>query len=295
MDINTWDRAANCMEIKANEVHLWFADDEDIRDNDLLARYLALLNDEERAQQQRFHFERHRHQYLITRALVRSVLSLYTDAVPPEAWKFNKNTYNKPYIAHPQPPAALSFNLSHTEKMVALAVTQNGDIGVDVEYLPRENVGLDIAKRYFSETEFQELCALPADLQKRRFLDLWTLKEAYIKARGMGLAIPLDQFSYSFPRPGEIQISFSQNLHDNAGSWRLWQFKPGDTHIAALALHASDTVTPHVITTWKTVPLEHIEQCNLPAISRSRIANQRTTAFKEAHEIISGADFREPI
>lgn len=258
------------MEINENEIHLWYVHDEDIRDNDLLTEYLALLNHEEHIQQQRFHFEKHRHQYLITRALVRSVLSLYIDTIPPKAWKFEKNRYNKPYIANPQLPMALNFNLSHTEKMVVLAVTRDRDIGVDIEYLPRENVGLDIAMRYFSETEFQELSALPVESQKRRFLDLWTLKEAYIKARGMGLAIPMDQLSYSFPQPDEIQISFSQSLHDSPRNWRLWQFIPDETHIVGLALRTADMVSQYIITTWKTVPLKDIEQVSLPAINRSR-------------------------
>lgn len=264
----------NSIEIKENEIHLWYAHDEDIRDSNLLAEYLTLLSHEEHIQQQRFHFEKHRHQYLITRALLRSVLSLYINAIPPKAWKFKKNQYNKPYIANPQLPMALNFNLSHTEKMVVLAVTRDRDIGVDIEYLPRANVGLDIAMRYFSETEFQELCALPPESQKRRFFDLWTLKEAYIKARGMGLAIPLDQFSYSFPQPGEIQISFSQSLQDNSGSWRLWQFIPDETHIMGLALHTADTALQYIITTWKTVPLKDFEQISLPAINESRAAHK---------------------
>jgi 4'-phosphopantetheinyl transferase len=259
----------NDMKIAANEVHLWYARDEEISDGMLLAKYHDLLNEEERIQHKRFYFEKHRHQYLVTRALLRSVLSLYVDAIPPEAWCFEKNRYNKPYIKNFPLPLALNFNLSHTEKMSVLGVALYRELGVDVEFLPRRNAGLDLAKRYFSAAEFQDLCSMPAAQQTRRFFDLWTLKEAYIKACGMGLAIPLDHFSYSFPRPGEIQIAFGADRNDHPNNWSLWQIKPDESHIVGLAVHDSGTGGPYDVTMREIVPLQSIKDVRYPIITRS--------------------------
>lgn len=257
------------MKIKENEVHLWYVRDDKINDNDLLVKYHGFLSEEERVQQKRFHFEKHRHQYLVTRALVRSVLSLYVDAIPPEAWQFEKNNYNKPYIKNFPLPFTLNFNLSHTEKMVVLAVALNRDIGVDVEFLERQNTGLDIAKRYFSKTEFQDLCAAPIEQQKSRFFDLWTLKEAYIKACGMGLAIPLDHFSYSFPRRGKVQISFDPRRGDYPQHWRLWQIKPNETHIVGLAIHAPGIEEQYRLSMREIVPLQSMQEVDYSITARS--------------------------
>jgi 4'-phosphopantetheinyl transferase len=258
------------MKIAPNEVHLWYARDEEIVDHDLLVKYHDILSDEERAQQKRFYFEKHRHQYLITRALVRSVLSLYVETISPEAWQFKKNNHNKPYIKNSPLPFALNFNLSHTEKMVVLAVTLDRNIGVDVEFLLRRDTGLEIAKRHFSETEFQDLCAIPAERQKRRFFELWTLKEAYIKACGMGLAIPLHHFSYSFPGPAEVQISFDLNRDDHPRYWNLWQIQPDETHIAGLAIHSTGTGERYHLSMREIVPLKSIQEVDYPILARSQ-------------------------
>ena len=97
----------------AQDIHLYFACDGEITDQDLLARYGSLLNADEQQQQQRFHFAKHRHQYLVTRALVRTILSRYVNAIAPPQWVFSRNQYGKPAIANSlaQP---LYFNISHT-------------------------------------------------------------------------------------------------------------------------------------------------------------------------------------
>ncbi len=125
------------MIISPHEIHLWYAYDEQIHDSQLLSRYFCLLNDEERAQQKRFYFEKHRHQYLIVRALVRTVLSLYVNEIAPENWQFKKNKYGKPTISNSELTIPLHFNISHSDKLVVLAVTVEQELGVDVEYLLR--------------------------------------------------------------------------------------------------------------------------------------------------------------
>lgn len=257
------------MIIPENEIHLWFSYDEEINNTILLEKYQDILSAEEIATQKRFHFKKHRHQYLITRAMVRSVLSLYIESVPPEGWKFGRNNYGKPYVSNSPLPVDLKFNLSHTEKMVALAVTAGNNVGIDAEHLLRRRDDLGIAKNYFSEIEFQNLFSLPAQHQNQRFFDLWTLKEAYIKACGMGLSTPLNRFTFSFSKPGEVQIHFSPEQNDNPQHWRLWQVKPGETHMVGLAIHNASNIDSYHLSMRAIIPLENIEEVNYPIMTQS--------------------------
>lgn len=252
-----------------NQIHLWFARDEEITDDRLLSEYHALLSDEESQQWQRFYFEKHRHQYLITRALVRAVFSLYVNEIPPDAWRFGRTEYNKPYIQNRPLPFNLQFNLSHTKRMIVLAVTADDDIGVDVECCTRRNAGLELAQKYFSQVELRDLHALRPARQKARFFDLWTLKEAYIKARGMGLTIPLNHFNYRFPEPGTVQMSFESPLNDQPQRWSLWQIKPSETHIVGLAVRRCHSAVPCRISMREIVPLQSIKEVNHPVVARS--------------------------
>ncbi|MCW8876727.1 MAG: 4'-phosphopantetheinyl transferase superfamily protein [Kangiellaceae bacterium] len=249
--------------INPNEIHLWYSYDETIQDHHLLDTYLSLLDDKEREQRSRFHFKKHRHQYLITRAMVRTILSLYADNISPEQWAFAKNDYGKPCIANPLMETRLNFNLSHTENLILMGVTLDNEIGVDVEYLPRIGNMLDIANRFFSPLEIKQLHELPIEEQKERFFDLWTLKEAYIKACGMGLSIPLDEFNYSF-RKGKINISFDPVRKDQPELWQFWQVTPSNDYKASVAIKASDADTNYSINMRKIVPLSKIMPSNLP-------------------------------
>ncbi|MGE7955629.1 4'-phosphopantetheinyl transferase family protein [Pseudomonas sp. NPDC089530] len=206
------------------EIHVWSARDPQIDDAALLALYRSWLSAEETERMQRFMFERDRHQYLVTRALLRSTLSLYAPWVAPQQWVFASNAWGKPAIAAPAVPMA--FNLSHTEGLVALALTLESSVGIDVE--PRQRLAdLDLAERFFSASEVRYLSSLPAADQGALFMTLWTLKEAYIKARGQGLSIPLDSFSFELATPGQIGFSCRTLAPSEAQRWRFWQWEHG--------------------------------------------------------------------
>ncbi len=259
------------MIISSHEIHLWYAYDEQIRDSQLLSRYLCLLNEEELAQQKRFYFEKHRHQYLIVRALVRTVLSLYVNEIAPENWQFTKNKYGKPSIGNSELSIPLHFNISHSDKLVVLAVTVGQELGVDVEYLLRPGKAVEIAGRFFSPIEVQQLLALPAEKQSDRFFDLWTLKEAYIKACGMGLSIPLEQFTYSFPRKGEITISFAPERNDQPEYWQFWQIRPNDIHKVSMAIKSDKINDSYSIVMREIVPLMDTVEVGYPIVMRSSL------------------------
>jgi 4'-phosphopantetheinyl transferase len=188
----------------------------------LVDRYIALLSPAERAQQLRFHFERDRHRYLGTRALVRTMLSQYV-GIPPKDLAFKNNAYGRPMLADlAQAAQEITFNIAHSSDLVVCAVRRRQALGVDTENL-RRNVSLGSANRYFAEIEVNELRSLPECEQPARFLELWTLKESYIKARSMGLSIPLNDFGFSYPAGRFLRPFFHNN--DTPQNWKFWQLR----------------------------------------------------------------------
>jgi 4'-phosphopantetheinyl transferase len=229
--------------LPADEVHLWYLLPDAVVDPALLAAYEALLAPHERARRDRYRFPHSRREYLLTRALVRATLSRYAP-VAPAAWTFRENEYGRPEIdaeAH----RSLRFNLSNTRGLIACLVAQDREIGVDVEDTERPGETVGIADSFFSPVEVAALRALPEAERRARFFDYWTLKEAYIKARGMGLALPLDQFSFLLePRPPRtppeapaIRIAFDPRLGDDAASWQFAQFPLSPGHRVSAAVH----------------------------------------------------------
>jgi 4'-phosphopantetheinyl transferase len=221
--------------IERHEAHLWYVFHDRIDDADLLARYRDLLNVEERERHQRFAFEHLRHEYLVTRALCRTTLSRYTD-VDPHQWRFARNRHGRPEIAVPGGVPPLRFNLSHSSGLIACLVTLEVDAGVDVEDMHRRGETVRIADRFFSPYEVASLRALPPSRQRQRFFEYWTLKESYIKARGMGLALALDQFSFHLHHDQPITISFAPQLEDDPHAWQFDCYRPSERHMMASAI-----------------------------------------------------------
>ncbi len=249
-----------------SEIHLWICRSEAIRNPSLLARYSTLMTPEESAKQSRYHFEKDRHQALVTRALVRTVLSKYAP-ISPEDWRFDKGERDKPEI---QPPKhieipRLRFNLSHAKNFIVCGVTLEKDLGVDVEYCQRDNDVLGIADRFFSPTEVKELFSLPENKQRSRFFDYWTLKESYIKACGMGLAIPLDDFSFSIidSSPPQVSISFAPQRRDIPEHWQFWLMYPNASHRLSVGIRSIDK-KDYQLKLFETVPLESANPVALP-------------------------------
>jgi 4'-phosphopantetheinyl transferase len=250
-----------------DEIHLWITFPEAIREPQLLARYAQLMSAEERDRQQRYMFERDRHDALVTRALVRTVLSHYV-AVAPEHWRFAQGDKGKPEIL--DAPWPLRFNVSHTQGMIICGVARQHDLGVDVEYINRNTEVTDIADRFFSATEVSEMFSLPVAEQRSRFFDYWTLKESYIKAWGQGLAIPLDHFSFHIRDAGrtgavnrDISLSFVPQRDDDPANWQSWLFYPNATHRMAISLRGAGS-SGHKVRLRQCVPLLQQWDVELP-------------------------------
>lgn len=192
-----------------------------------------LMSPEERARHERFRGDRLRHDFLMARALVRRTLSRYAD-VAPEDWTFEMGSHGKPSIAR-RHGSRLRFNLSHTRGMIACAVRLNDEVGLDVETSARRNDITRIADRFFSAEEVRALRSLPAAEHPARFFTYWALKEAYIKARGLGLAIPLGAFTFRVEGEGPIGIDLDERITEDPGGWRFDHRWATEVHSLAVA------------------------------------------------------------
>ncbi len=236
-------------------VDVWVAFEEEAGQDALLSEYRALLTDEEQRTEQRFHFPEDRRRYVITRALVRTVLSRYTAAMPPQDWRFVKDDYGRPHVVPAQrSPDLPNFNLSHSHGLVVCAVTHAERIGIDVERLGRARASMDIADHYFAPAEANALRALPAAQQSERFIHYWTLKESYIKAHGKGLAMPLRQFAFDLRGARDLGLAFEPPLEDEPANWKFWLWQASATHVAAVAVARAENATPRLLMR-RVVPL----------------------------------------
>lgn len=223
------------LKLTPNDLHIWLAHTDIEIPTELATAYREMLNEEEKARQDRFIFEKHRHSFLIAHAFLRAVLSRYHDAAPKE-WSFVKNQFGRPDLVIPEGCPPLVFNLSHTNGLAVCAVTLNRDLGVDVEDMERDGATVSLAHRYFSKAELTALKALPSELQRHRFFELWTLKESYMKARGIGLSLGLGNFSFCLKDPKRISISFSDAIDDRPDAWQFDIFDPFPRYRVAYAI-----------------------------------------------------------
>lgn len=249
-------------------IDVWLAYYQDISDPRLHGEYRALLTEEERGKEFRFYFPDDQRRYLVTRAMVRTVLSKYL-AVDPVAWRFSNNPYGRPEVANiSREDCGLCFNISHTRGLIALGVTHRRELGVDVENVRTRDVSIDIADRFFARAEVAELATVPRERQQDRFFEYWTFKESYIKARGMGLSIPLGQFSFHYPHERAVHISIDPQLGDEASRWSFWQFRPTAEYLLAVCAERRDGEAPR-LTFRRTIPLVMDEVLAPPVLKSS--------------------------
>lgn len=158
----------------------------------MLPRWGKLLSPEESERADRYRFRRDRHRYIARHGILRWLLARYLGDKP-EALRFTVNAYGKPAIAE----RAIDFNLSHSHGMALFAFSRDIAVGCDIEFHDLRFLAENIPERFFSQAEMNVLRACTASEKIRAFFDCWTRKEAYIKARGVGLSLPLDSFDVS--------------------------------------------------------------------------------------------------
>ena len=239
--------SARSLELKLRDVHLWFAVPQTIVERNLADTYRQLLSDDERARERRFHFERDRNTFLVTRVLVRTVLSKYDIDVPPERWRFEADDHGRPAL-HGEAHAidGLSFNITHTDGLVGLVLARGRATGIDAEKVNKRPAPLELAEHFFAAAEAADLRRLPLPEQGDRFYEYWTLKESYIKARGLGLSLPLQKFSFDIHADRTVSLSVDPSIGDTASRWQFWQFRPSRDHVAAVCIARVEKFGPEL-------------------------------------------------
>ena len=215
------------------EVHVWRADLDPSAS--CVERLQYILSADELQRAARFHFPQDRRRFTVARGVLRDILGRYL-GVPPSALGFRYNAYGKPALADVADEEGLRFNISHSDEMALFAVTCGREVGVDIEHLRTAIACEDIAEHFFSARERAGLRALPAEVKHRAFFNCWTRKEAYIKAHGEGLSLPLDQFDVSLA-PGEpAALLATRSDPREALRWSLRVLTPGPDYVAAVAV-----------------------------------------------------------
>ena len=229
------------------EVHVWFAVPEELR-RESLRELESWLSPDEQLRCSRFQQMADRRRNLVGRALIRSVLSSYLQT-DPKSLRFVENEFGRPEL---EPSAAyprLRFNLSKTSGMVACCVARNHEVGLDIEDLRRSVDVTPLATRFFAPAETRDLLALPEHARRRRFFEYWTLKEAYVKALGAGLTIPLNQFWFRLD-PAPVRLVLQSPSSDDPANWQFEHIKPTEQHLIAVAIRKQGADLPLIVRRW---------------------------------------------
>lgn len=238
-----WRQPPEKLVLNPGEIHVWR-----INLNELLPQLFFLnefLDSSERKRAARFHFKHDQEHFTVGRGMLRRILSFYLPLTPRE-FEFVYNQYGKPGL-NPQIQPRVQFNVSHSHGLALVAVSAQDELGIDVEWIRPELADLKIAKRFFAPAEVDALLELPEARQKEGFFNCWTRKEAFIKAQGKGLSIPLNQFVVTL-QPDQPAALVSTGWDEaEAGRWSLYAL-PIDAGFRA-ALVAENR--GHSIILWK--------------------------------------------
>lgn len=210
----------------------------------------GVIVDEERARAERFVFPRDRDRFIVGRAVLRTILGGYL-GIDPRQLRFRYNRHGKPALAD-ELAGGLRFNLSNSQGLALYAVTRGREIGIDLEQVDSRVSDEALSMRSFSPPEIDALLAVPAASRKEAFFRYWTRKEAYVKGRGEGLSIPLQQFDVSrTPQEPVLAWDSAGEQHDDS-RWYVEDLKPGEGYAAALAVEGAD----RRVTCWQLPPQE---------------------------------------
>lgn len=226
-----WLSGSTTREIATGEVHIWRVDL-----SSSATQTEACLSHDERERAARFHFERDRQHFKIAHASLRAILSRYVK-LQPAALTFGETAYGKPFMTNIE-AAGLLFNMSHSGDLALIAVAREREVGIDIEYMRADFATMEVAEHFFSVAEIYTLSGLDPHLRTNAFFNCWTRKEAYVKARGEGLSMPLDQFDVSLA-PGVAAAMLSNRIDETETSrWTIHDLDVATNYAGALAIEA---------------------------------------------------------
>ena len=231
-EIDSWVPNNQPLVPEPDEIHVWRAY-LDCGDS-TRQRFEATLAPDEKAKAQRFVFQPDRNRYIATRGILRELLGRYLSRDPADI-EFMYGAQGKPALRSESSRPPLEFNISHSHDVALLAFAAGRRVGVDVELVRADYAGEKIAERFFSSQEVKELRSLQPATQSEGFFLCWTRKEAYIKARGEGLQIPLQSFHVSLTPGAPARLEA-----EDASRWSLRSLRPDPRYVGAIVAEGSD-------------------------------------------------------
>lgn len=236
IDIGRWQQSTTVPPLTDELIHVWLVT-LDAPQSVVDALRINLSPDElERAA--KFVFERHRHRFIVGRACLRILLGGYLGR-PPAKLEFHYGPCGKPELAHRESQTGLRFNLAHSKSTALVGVASKQEIGIDVEHWRNMTDGKDIAERFFAREEIEQLNSLQPERWQQGFFACWTRKEAYIKARGEGLSVPLNEFAITVRADNRVAILHSDIDPKDVDRWSVQELQPGAECSAAVVVEGS--------------------------------------------------------
>ncbi len=237
MYAEAWKTSPADLVLSRDDVHVWRAA------LDVPAEYLHRLQQslsiDELSRAERFHFEKDRWHFVVGRGLLRTILARYQDCEPHQLC-FRYSEYGKPALAMRSSQGGLCFNLSRSRGVALFAVSREREIGIDLEYM-HTNVEVEqIVDRFFSPHEVASFWAVPISMRREAFFNGWVRKEAYIKARGEGLSLPLDQFDVSLAPGAPAALLSTRGEAQDVLRWSLRALDPGPDYKAAVVVEGHE-------------------------------------------------------
>lgn len=219
--------------IQANEIHLWSVVVDEVPDFGQVSAHLAILSSSERARMERFRFPIDRRMYGVSHALVRRVLARYV-GLPPELLTFSLGAHGKPALTNTS-QNLVQFNLTHTRGLAALVVSAGREVGIDAERGDR-TIGIELAERIYSERERDALSQLPDRHRARAMIRLWTLKEAYVKALGVGLRLSVSELTFLLADDAPPRFDPNPTIDREPERWHFIEVDALQPYVLSLAV-----------------------------------------------------------
>lgn len=228
-----WTRPRADQDLQKQHVDIWRVFLDVASDSVHSAESTLSADESERAS--RFHFAEDRQRFILAHASLRRILSRYLRREPQEII-FSANKYGKPLLTE----GNIEFNLSHSGDYALVAVSRERNVGVDIEKIRSDIEIENLASRYFSPREISELTALPPEQRMHAFFHCWTRKEAYIKAQGLGLSLPLDSFDVALALGSAAILRATRPDPNEAARWSLRSLDVDSEYAAAAAVEGRE-------------------------------------------------------
>ena len=196
----------------------------------------SLLSTDETKRAERFYFDKDKEHFEVGRGILRVLLGNYLN-INPKKIKFHYNQFGKPFITDQFKNSKIQFNLSHSKDMLVLVFCKTANVGIDIEFMRTDFDLLRLARQFFSKREVKELISTPSNLLREAFFNCWTRKEAFIKAKGKGLSIPLDKFDVSSAPGKPARLCYYNENPSEISDWFLYELNGiGENYISSVAI-----------------------------------------------------------